>query len=107
MKNLFTFLFAVVFLVSCSMEESALETPDPLDNEFFTEFMPCKAGPDFNSENMTAMISEWQKLLTAEDLQGVWGYAPDGDSNSVGDAGWWEIQWTSEESADQAWEQWV
>ena len=69
--------------------------------------MPCKAGPDFNSENMTAMISEWQKLLSAEDLQGVWGYAPDGDSNSVGDTGWWEIQWTSEESADQAWEEWL
>jgi hypothetical protein len=107
MKNLFTFLFAVVFLVSCSMEEPASETPDPLDNQFFTEFMPCKAGPDFNSENMTAMISEWQKLLSAEDLQGVWGYAPDGDSNSVGDTGWWEIQWTSEESADQAWEEWL
>ena len=26
--------------------------------------MPCKAGPDFNAENMTAMISEWQKLIT-------------------------------------------
>ena len=34
MKNLFTFLFAVVFLVSCSMEEPASETPDPLDNQF-------------------------------------------------------------------------
>ena len=47
--------------------------------------MPCKAGPDFNAENMTAMISEWQKLLTAEDLRGVWGYAPAADTNSLGD----------------------
>ena len=103
MKNLLTLLFSAILIISCSMEETPIEVAEPLDNQFFTEFMPCKAGPDFNSENMTAMISEWQELLTAEDLQGVWGYAPNGDSNSVGDTGWWEIQWTSEESADQAW----
>ena len=107
MKNLLILTLSAILIVSCAMEETSNEVAEPLDNEFFTEFMPCKAGPDFNSENMTAMISEWQKLLTAEDLQGVWGYAPNGDSNSVGDTGWWEIQWTSEESADQAWEEWV
>lgn len=107
MKNFFTFLFAVIFLVSCSMEEPVSETPDPLENQFFTEFMPCKAGPDFNSENMTAMISDWQKLITAEDLRGVWGYAPAADTNSVGDTGWWELEWNSKEAADAAWEQWI
>ena len=107
MKNLLILTLSAILIVSCAMEETSNEVAEPLDNEFFTEFMPCKAGPDFNSENMTAMISEWQKLLSADDLQGVWGYAPDGDSNSVGDTGWWEIQWTSEDSADQAWEEWV
>ena len=101
MKNLFTLFLSIIFIVSCSMEETSEQVVDPLENQYFTEFMPCEAGPDFNSENMTAMIAEWQKLLTAEELQGVWGYAPAVDTNSVGDTGWWEIQWTSEEAADE------
>ena len=107
MKKLITLLLPLIFIVSCSMEEAAEQAADPLETSYFTEFMPCEAGPDFNSENMTAMIAEWQKLLTAEELQGVWGYAPAVDTNSVGDTGWWEIQWTSEEAADAAWEEWV
>ena len=70
--------------------------------------MPCKAGPDFNTENMTAMISEWQKLITAEELLGVWGYAPAADTNSVKDTGWWELQsFFQQDAANTAWNQWV
>ena len=76
MNNNLTFLISFIFLASCSVEESIQQEPDILDDIYFTEFMPCKAGPDFNAENMTAMISEWQKLITAEELLGVWGYAP-------------------------------
>jgi len=107
MKNLLTLLLSVIFIASCSMEEASEQVIDPLDNEYFTEFMPCKAGPDFNAENMTAMIAEWQKLLTADDLRGVWGYAPAADTNSLGDTGWWELEWNSKEAADSAWGQWV
>ena len=107
MKKLITLILPVIFIVSCSMEEAAEQASDPLDTISFTEFMPCEAGPDFNSENMTAMIAEWQKLLTTEDLRGVWGYAPAADTNSAGETGWWELEWTSEEAADNAWEQWV
>ena len=107
MKNLLTLLLSVAFITSCSMEETSKQVTDPLDNQNFTEFMPCKAGPDFNVDNMTAMISEWQKLLTAEDLIGVWGYAPAADTNSSGDTGWWELEWNSKEAADAAWEQWI
>lgn len=107
MKNLFTFFILVIFITSCSMEESVEQTTDPLDNEYFTEFMPCKAGPDFIAENKTAMISEWQKLLTAEDLRGVWAYTPAVETNSSRDTVWWELEWTSKEAADAAWEQWV
>ena len=60
MKKLITILLPVIFIASCSMEEGSDQVADSLDTEFFTEFMPCEAGPDFNSENMTAMISEWQ-----------------------------------------------
>ena len=76
-----------IFLASCSVEEPTQQEPDILDDIYFTEFMPCKAGPDFNTENMTAMISEWQKLITAEELLGVWGYAPAAETNSVKDTG--------------------
>jgi len=107
MKNLLTLLLSVIFIASCSMEEASEQVIDPLDNQYFTEFMPCKAGPDFNAENMTAMIAEWQKLLTADDLRGVWGYAPAADTNSLGDTGWWELEWNSKEAADAAWGQWV
>ena len=107
MKNLYAFIITSAFIVSCSMEEVAQETADPMSTIYFTEFLPCKAGPDYSSENMTKMIAEWQKLLTDDSLLGVWGYAPAADTNSVGDTGWWELQWTSQDSADAAWTEWV
>ena len=107
MNNNLTFLISFIFLASCSVEETAQQEPDILDDIYFTEFMPCKAGPDFNAENMTAMISEWQKLITAEELLGVWGYAPAADTNSVKDTGWWELQWSSQDAANTAWNQWM
>lgn len=107
MKKIIILLLPVIFIASSSMVEGSDQVADSLDAEFFTELMPCQAGPDFNSENMTAMISEWQKLLTAAELQGVWLYAPAVETNSVGQIGWWEIQWTSQEAADAAWEEWV
>ena len=61
---------------------------DRLSKVFYTEFMPCTAGPDYTSEHMTIMIAEWQKLLTNETLQGVWGYAPAVATNSFTDNGW-------------------
>ena len=107
MHNNLTFLISFIFLASCSVEEQIQQEPDILDDIYFTEFMPCKAGPDFNAENMTAMISEWQKLITAEELLGVWGYAPAADTNSVKDTGWWELQWSSQDAANTAWDQWI
>ena len=42
MKNLPTF-FIAIFISSCQWKK--LQTNyDPLDNQYFTEFMPCKAG---------------------------------------------------------------
>ena len=62
MKNLYAFIITSVFIVSCSMEEASQETADPMTTIYFTEFLPCEAGPDYSSENMTKMIAEWQKL---------------------------------------------
>ena len=108
MKKLLNLFLPLLILAACGMNETSSEENTPTSNKtYFTEFMPCEAGPDFNSENMTKMISEWQKLLTAEDLVGVWGYAPASEENSAGNTGWWEIQWASEDAADSAWEEWV
>ena len=111
MKNLFNFVLPLVFIVSCSMEETSSNSEntveDRLSNIYYTEFMPCTSGPDYSTENLTKMIAEWQKLLTNENLQGVWGYAPAADTNSVPNTGWWEVQWASKELADQAWSEWV
>jgi hypothetical protein len=43
MKNLFTLFLSIIFIVSCSMEETSEQVTDPLDNQYFTEFMPCEA----------------------------------------------------------------
>ena len=107
MKNLFTFFISIVFIASCSMDERVEETTDLLDNEYFTEFMQCKAGPDYSAENMAKMIADWQPLITADQLMGVWGYAPASEKNLYPDTGWWELQWTSKEAAEAAWNQWV
>ena len=111
MKNLFNFVLPLVFIVSCSMEETGINSEntleDRLSNIYYTEFMPCTSGPDYSAENLTKMIAEWQKLLTNENLQGVWGYAPAADTNSVPNTGWWEVQWASKELADEAWSEWV
>jgi hypothetical protein len=110
MKNIFNFILPLVFIVSCSMEDSNEVSTESVDDRlskvYYTEFMPCTAGPDYTSENMTKMISEWQKLLTNENLQGVWGYAPAVATNSFPDNGWWEIQWGSKEEAQEAWSEW-
>ena len=104
-KMLASFL-GIFLIVSCSMDESSDQNASVSNEVYFNEFMECKAGPDMSEENLTAMISEWQKLLTAEELMGVWGYGPASEDNSWGDSGWWEIQWTSKEAADSAWSEW-
>ena len=66
MKKLLNLFLPLVILAACGMNETSNDENTPTSNNtYFTEFMPCEAGPDFNSENMTKMISEWQKLLTA------------------------------------------
>ena len=72
----------------------------------YNEFMACEFGPEMSSDNLTVMISEWQELISSEDLIGAWGYSPASDQNAWGDVGWWELEWTSKEAADSAWADW-
>ena len=118
-KLLITSAIGAFFIASCS-NEMAVE-PTSEDNSYtefvdalestggkaFAEFMACEAGADFNAENATKMISDWQKLITAESLFGVWGYVPAADTNAFGDTLWWELNWNSKEEADAEWNAWV
>ena len=118
-KLLITSAIGAFFIASCS-NEMAVE-PTSEDNSYsefvdalestggkaFAEFMACEAGADFNAENATKMISDWQKLITAESLFGVWGYVPASDTNAFGDTLWWELNWNSKEEADAEWTAWV
>ncbi len=118
-KLLITSVMGAFFIASCS-NEMAVE-PSAEDNSYsefvdalestggkaFAEFMACEAGADFNAENVTKMISDWQKLITAESLFGVWGYVPAADTNAFGDTLWWELNWNSKEEADAEWNAWV
>ena len=106
MKKLIIFALTIGFITNCSVEN--VETSDTdITQTYYTEFMACKAGPDQNPETMTNMISEWQQLLEGDSLVGSWGYAPAVETNSTGDTIWWELQWTSQEDANNAWGAWV
>lgn len=72
----------------------------------YNEFMACQFGTDMTPDNLTAMISEWQGLITSEELVGAWGYSPASDQNAWGEVGWWELEWTSKEAAESAWAEW-
>ena len=103
----FTFIFTItVLMISCAdilseQEPSTAETSDVVGFWFACEF-----GSEMSSDNLTAMISEWQELISSEDLIGAWGYAPASDQNAWGEVGWWELEWTSKEAADSAWADW-
>ena len=121
-KLMIAFVMSVLFVTSCSNEmsnESSGENKDAeiyaefvdslesTDGQTYVEFMACTRGPDFNAENSTKMIADWQKLITADSLLGVWGYVPAAETNAFGDTLWWELNWNSKEEADSEWSAWV
>ena len=75
---------------------------DYIDGVFDSWYVMGRLG-GFNSENMTSMIADYQKLLTDDSLRGAWGYVPAADTNAFGDTGWWELMWSSQQEADAAW----
>ena len=105
-KNNFVGLFAFFLIVSCSMEETTNKDQSVNSTARYNEFMACEFGSEMSSDNLTAMISEWQELISSEDLIGALGYAPASDQNAWGEVGWWELEWTSKEAADSAWADW-
>ena len=107
MKKLLLISFVSFLFVSCSTEQASNQSEAFNGESIFVEFMPCQAGPDFSVENMQEMISEWRSLLTADDLKGAWGYFPASESNAFGNTGWWELNWSSQDSANAGLSQWA
>jgi hypothetical protein len=94
-----------LFLVSCSnsTEPVVEESQGPIyRGPYHIEFLACNAGPDYSSENAQQMLAEWKDLDHSDDLRWAGVHAPEGDNNRF-DNGWWELEWTSKEAADQAW----
>lgn len=92
---------ALIFVVSCS---NSMDDADAQQTVYFNQFIPCQAGPDYSAETMENFVAEWNELVTVYNEM-VWagGYAP----ASGQQGGWWELQWTSKEAADTAWESWL
>ena len=94
-------LLAIIFVVSCS---NSMDDAEAQQTVYFNQFIPCKAGPDYSAETMKDFVAEWNELVAVYDEM-VWagGYAP----ASGQQGGWWELQWSSKEAADAAWESWL
>jgi len=85
---------------------AAAVTFDMVGKTFYNEFIPCTAGPDFSEATVDEMVAEWRDSGISGEILGAWGYAPASEDN-VFDNGWWELQWSSKEAADAAWQEWV
>ena len=112
MKNInkiFSLVF-ILFLASCADNEmtETSETNEPNVGPFYAEFLACKAGPDFNQENVAKMIADFNQLNISEGVTWVGGYAPvEGQNRYAGVNGWWEINWESKEAAEAGWKEWM
>ena len=99
-------LTLATIVVSCSNEnkENDLEA-----NEYsprFNEFMACEKGTEYSAENLSNMISDWRAFQLSEELMGAFFHDPINEENTFGPTAWWELEWSSKEAADAAWEQW-
>ena len=100
------FFLPIVFVMSCTSDvaEDPVTWADT-DITFHNEMMACTAGTDFSQDSVNAMMSEYDSLLSSEDLVGAWGYIPASAENRF-DNGWWELSWTSKEAANAGWSEW-
>ena len=72
----------------------------------FNEFMACEKGAEYSSKNLSMMISDWRAFQLSEEMMGAFFHDPINEENTFGPTAWWELEWSSKEAADTAWEQW-
>ena len=94
--------FAIIFIVSCANDDNSVsnETGPIYKGPYYNEFLACNAGPAFE-DGIQEMLSAWQELTPAAGLGWAGVYAPKGDDHRFSN-GWWELEWDSKESSDNA-----
>ena len=98
-------LCSVFFVISCSNNDVTEVSDDqgPIHRgPYHIEFLACTAGPDYSMENAQKMLTDWKDLEHSENLRWAGVHAPEGENHRF-DNGWWELEWTTEEAANEAW----
>ena len=106
LKFIFLSLALTALAIGCSNEN---KDNDLGANEYsprFNEFMACEKGSEYSSENLSMMISDWRAFQLSEEMMGAFFHDPINEENTFGPTAWWELEWSSKEAADTAWEQW-
>ncbi len=106
LKLIFLSASITFFAMGCSEQKKDSGSSENTYKPVFNEFMACEKGPEYSSENLAKMIADWRAFTFSEELLGAFFHNPINEQNTFGPTAWWELEWTSKEAADGAWEQW-
>ena len=94
------------FTISCSEQNVSDKGQDHDEGPFYVEFVSCTKGNEFSKSSLSSMIDSWRALPVSNELRGSYLYDPLREENAFGPSMWWELEWNSKESADEAWNNW-
>ena len=106
LKLTFLSLVMATIVIGCSNENKETDLGVNEYSPRFNEFMACEKGAEYSAENLSNMISDWRAFQLSEELMGAFFHDPINEENTFGPTAWWELEWSSKEAADAAWEQW-
>ena len=106
LKLTFLSLILASLAIGCSNENQDNDLGANEYNPRFNEFMACEKGSEYSSENLSMMISDWRAFQLSEEMMGAFFHDPINEENTFGPTAWWELEWSSKEAAESAWEQW-
>ena len=105
-RLIFLSLSVATLAIGCSEEKKDNTSNENIYQPVFNEFMACKKGSEYSSENLSKMIADWRAFPVSEELLGAFFHDPINEQNTFGPTAWWELEWTSKEAAEEAWGQW-
>ena len=109
MKNIYQVLLSFLLLgalLSCSEESQSIADQEHNPGPFYIEFVSCTNGSEYSKSNLSNMIEAWRDLPTSKELRGSFLYDPLKEDNAFGPSMWWELEWNSKDSANEAWSNW-
>lgn len=107
MKNIYQVLLSTLIigsLLSCSANTDSDSEEGQDSGPYYVEFVSCNKGNEFNKANLSEMIEAWRGLPISDGMRGSYLYDPIRDENAFGPSMWWELEWSSKDSADNAWQ---